>query len=128
MLPPKRVNRRLSSSAARRGLRGCSQDETCSPHATTTRLLLTDAEQLFVFGDNTYGQLGTGERGASSSQAMPVRLALGGSVLQVAAGCVHSLALVQGGGVFSWGYGNVGQLGHDDFLTHSSPRQVPGQP
>ena len=87
-------------------------------------LLLTDAQQVFVFGDNTYGQLGTGERGPTTSLFMPMRLPIGGSsVLQVAAGCVHSLALTQGG-VYSWGYGAVGQLGHDDFLTHAAPKQV----
>ena len=95
-------------------------------------LLLTDAQQVFVFGDNTYGQLGTGERGPTTSLFMPMRLPIGGSsVLQVAAGCVHSLALTQGG-VYSWGYGAVGQLGHDDFLTHAAPKQViiplPGTP
>ena len=48
-------------------------------------LLLTDAQQVFVFGDNTYGQLGTGERGEASSLSMPVRLPIGGqAVLQVA--------------------------------------------
>ena len=47
---------------------------------------------------------------------MPVR--------QVACGWQHTLCLTQAGSVYSWGYGEEGQLGHGDAEDSLSPREV----
>lgn len=46
-------------------------------------------------------------------------------VLQVAAGEAHVVALAaHPGGVFSWGRGRHGALGHGDFEDVATPKQV----
>ena len=44
-------------------------------------------------------------------------------VEQVSAGEKHSLALLDSGKVYSFGYGGSGQLGHGDDEDQSLPRQ-----
>jgi hypothetical protein len=47
-------------------------------------------------------------------------------VVQVAAGGCHSLALTASGGLYSWGQGSSGQLGHGDKENLAVPRVVDG--
>jgi alpha-tubulin suppressor-like RCC1 family protein len=47
-------------------------------------------------------------------------------VVQVAAGQGHSLALTASGGLYSWGEGSKGQLGHGDKENVAVPRVVGG--
>ena len=47
-------------------------------------------------------------------------------MVQVAAGAFHSMALTASGGLYSWGRGDDGQLGHGDKEESSVPRVVSG--
>ena len=70
-------------------------------------LLLTETAEVYVAGDNSYGQLGTGEKGDATSLYLPRRIEVGAArVLQVAAGCDFSLARTADGGVL-WGHGST---------------------
>ena len=42
----------------------------------------------------------------------------------VVAGLEHTVALTSDGGVFTWGSGRCGQLGHGSFNSETQPRKV----
>ena len=105
---------------------------------STHALLTTDSGATLAFGDNFEGQLGTGDR---TSHPTPTSLpALDGKyVTQLSAGYAHSAAVSGRGELFTWGNGELGQLGVNqkdtgihrwDLATHSAPtaiKQLAGQ-
>ena len=65
---------------------------------------------VFGWGDETVGALGNGEGGETSTRH-PQRVLTLTSIIRIAAGDSHSLALRADGAVFSWGSGIGGDLG-----------------
>ena len=81
---------------------------------------------LAAWGTNSTGQLGTGGIVASS---VPVAVNLsaalvGKTVIAIAAGSSHSLALCADGTVCAWGYNGTGQLGNGSTSTSTVPVAV----
>jgi len=73
---------------------------------------------VWAWGDNTYGQLGPTQTTTASrpfaatvniSALSPIPLS---NITRIAAGLVHNLALTGSGTVLSWGYNGSGQLGY----------------
>jgi len=79
--------------------------------------------QLFVWGCNNYGQLGTRSQ---HSLLRPEQLRVPGDlpIVDIAAGCFHSLALSKEGVVYSWGLNAFGQLGTGDTDHRLTPTAV----
>jgi alpha-tubulin suppressor-like RCC1 family protein len=79
-------------------------------------LVLTSTGQLYAFGQNFYGQLGSAtNNGKESANPTPAALALPGAsgpVSQIAAGETHSLALTSTGQLYAFGSNEFGQLGN----------------
>jgi alpha-tubulin suppressor-like RCC1 family protein len=78
----------------------------------------------YAWGDNTYGQLGTGAAAADlaqSSTPLPVVLGAGVHVTEVAAGVGHTLLRTDTGTVLAAGDNSVGELGVDDTLSSDTP-------
>jgi alpha-tubulin suppressor-like RCC1 family protein len=79
-------------------------------------LVLTAPGQLYAFGQNFYGQLGsTTNNGKENANPTPAALALPGAngpVIQIAAGDTHSLALTAAGQLYAFGSNEFGQLGN----------------
>lgn len=74
-------------------------------------------------GGGWEGALGHGDHG-SASVPRPL-LALGEVKVQhIAAGNSHSLAVAEGGAVWSWGWGKHGQLGHGDEKSQLKPCRI----
>lgn len=74
--------------------------------------------QIFGFGDNSYGQLGTNSITPTSS---PVTTVAGGTNWkQVACGGNHTAAVKTDGTLWAWGYGINGQLGNNSSGLGSS--------
>lgn len=46
------------------------------------------------------------------------------NIIDIACGESHSIALTNVGEVYAWGGGQLGQLGHGDFLRQSLPLKV----
>jgi len=86
---------------------------SCGAHHT---LLVTDSGRLFSFGFAACGQLGHGDQ---TNRAVPteVRSLSNERVVNCAAGAHHSLAVTDRGGVYSFGLGHTGQLGHGEENT-----------
>ncbi|HEX5749299.1 MAG TPA: MopE-related protein [Archangium sp.] len=72
-------------------------------------LALDGAGQVWAWGQNTAGQVGTGA--ASASVPSPVKVAGIPAIRAIAAGVNHVLALDTGGGVWAWGLNTSGQVG-----------------
>ena len=88
-------------------------------------VVATEGGGVYTFGSGIYGRLGHGDE---EDQLVPRRVPAAGfnceQVVMVAAGGVHTVALSEAGHVFTWGSGEVGQLGHDDREELWAPRQV----
>jgi alpha-tubulin suppressor-like RCC1 family protein len=63
------------------------------------------------WGDNYYGELGTDTTTANSET--PIAVTGLSNVIAIAAGAVHTCALVSGGTVQCWGSNDYGELGND---------------
>jgi len=78
--------------------------------AGTSHTVAVAGGSLYVWGFNGNGELGTGDT-ASVSRPRFRSHGCAGSVVAVAAGAAHSLALCSEGTVRSWGSNGTGQLG-----------------
>lgn len=78
---------------------------------------------LASWGHNTQGQLGHGHQNpALVPGSVPVNGALAGkTVIAIAAGAYHNLALCSDGAIIAWGYNNHGQLGTGDRQSRNVP-------
>ncbi|KAJ7565806.1 hypothetical protein O6H91_02G076100 [Diphasiastrum complanatum] len=87
-------------------------------------LALLEPGNVWAWGNNEYGQLGTGDTQPRASP-IPVR-GLTGLVLEdIAAGGWHSMALTVDGQVYAWGRGEHGRLGFgDDKSSKMFPQRV----
>jgi alpha-tubulin suppressor-like RCC1 family protein len=96
-------------------------------------LALTSRGAVHAWGQNENGQTGVGTVLQSGFTDIPVSYLphpvghISASVVAVAAGAYHSLALGGGGTVWAWGANDWGQLGTppDPYTSRSAPAQVP---
>ena len=86
-------------------------------------LALTAEGTLLSFGQGTCGRLGHGDTEKQPWPKLVAALAKE-SVVNLAAGGGHSLALTAKGALFSFGVGRHGQLGHDDTASQLRPKQA----
>lgn len=103
-----------------------------------TLMLLQDG-RVFGMGDNTYGQVGVPLSSQESSEEsseqnlveLPVEIkAFEWNVKTLACGDEFSVALTTAGDVFTWGRGQIGQLGlgNDKQGPLATPTKVEGLP
>eukprot|EP00668_Euglena_longa_P036632 GGOE01047080.1.p1 GENE.GGOE01047080.1~~GGOE01047080.1.p1 ORF type:complete len:848 (-),score=221.65 GGOE01047080.1:951-3422(-) len=85
-------------------------------------LVLTDQSEVFSFGWNAYGQLGHGTK-RDSHKPKPISTLLDRRVVSCAAGDNHSLVLCEDG-LYSFGWGLYGQLGHGNKNNQSTPKKI----
>ena len=86
-------------------------------------LVLCADGTVAAWGANTYGRLGNG---STTSSSVPVAVTATGvlagkTVVAVAAGTSHSLALCSDGTMAAWGYNTYGQLGNNGTASSSTP-------
>ena len=86
-------------------------------------LALLERGEVYSFGYGNHGQLGHGDE---QNQLLPKLIAAlqGKRVVQVSGGERHSLALLEGGEVYSFGCGCNGQLGHGDHYNQLAPKLI----
>eukprot|EP00667_Euglena_gracilis_P001027 EG_transcript_1027 len=85
-------------------------------------LVLTDQSEVFSFGWNAYGQLGHGTK-RDSHKPKPVSSLMERRVVSCAAGDNHSLVLCDDG-LYSFGWGLYGQLGHGNKTNQPVPKKI----
>ena len=86
-------------------------------------LALRNDGTVLAWGANAHGQLGTG--GTTDSHIAIPTVTMTGSMVAVAAGKNHSVALTASGSVFAWGADASGQVGDGGGSDVSAPMAVP---
>lgn len=76
---------------------------------------------VWCWGANTYGQLGTG---SAEPRASPTRVGLGVKITQVTSGSDYTCALAENGNAWCWGLGLLGELGQGDVSQLLTPGRV----
>ncbi|KAI1887412.1 hypothetical protein AGOR_G00190030 [Albula goreensis] len=88
-------------------------------------LFLSLSGLVYCCGANAVGQLGLNridERGRFNVREVPALRSLG--VSYISCGEAHTAVLAQEGGVFTFGEGTLGQLGHNSTANELGPRRV----
>jgi alpha-tubulin suppressor-like RCC1 family protein len=92
-------------------------------------LVVTAGGQLYAFGSNEYGQLGSATNsGTNNPNPTPTVVGLPGEigpVTQVAAGSDHSLAVTASGQLYAFGFNYYGQLGRSANTSSGDPNPTP---
>lgn len=68
---------------------------------------ITENGDLYLWGDNTYGQLGNGTNEDSN---IPIKIM--NNVEKVSLGYFHSAAITKNGDLYLWGHNSHGELGN----------------
>ncbi|XP_078415568.1 RCC1 and BTB domain-containing protein 1 isoform X2 [Cetorhinus maximus] len=87
-------------------------------------MVLTTEGEVYSWGYNNCGQIGSG---STASQATPRRVThclQNKRVVAIACGQIFSMAIVDNGEVYSWGYNGSGQLGTGVNGNHLTPSRV----
>ncbi|XP_054996003.1 probable E3 ubiquitin-protein ligase HERC6 [Sorex araneus] len=88
-------------------------------------LAVARSGRVFAWGACSEGQLGIGEVTASVHIPRTIKSLKGIRIIQVSCGDHHSLALTEGGQLFSWGSNSHGQLGlGEEGPSQAEPRPV----
>ncbi|ROL46519.1 E3 ISG15--protein ligase HERC5 [Anabarilius grahami] len=87
-------------------------------------MALTKEGQLFVWGENSHGQLGLGKEELITLSPQPLKSMCGIPLAQISAGGDHSFVLSLSGVVFGWGKNSAGQLGLGDTTDRHVPTVV----
>jgi alpha-tubulin suppressor-like RCC1 family protein len=80
---------------------------------------------LYTFGEGGFGRLGHDDE---ENQLAPKRVAAadweGRCVVSVVCGCSHTAVVLDDGSLYTFGYGDDGQLGHGDGQRQRAPKRV----
>ncbi|MFH4974903.1 hypothetical protein AB6A40_001612 [Gnathostoma spinigerum] len=74
-------------------------------------LFLAEDGKVWSCGNNLNGQLGRGTQTKGCNSIYPVLFSSGTTIVQIAAGRAHSMAVADDGRLFAWGSNSCGQLG-----------------
>ncbi|GBG28712.1 F-box/SPRY domain-containing protein 1 [Hondaea fermentalgiana] len=88
-------------------------------------MAITDRGHVYTWGAGTNGKLGHGDE---ESHTLPRRIDslvdANVRIVQVEAGCEHSVAVSDEGYLYTWGHGDSGRLGHESNRTEKRPKRV----
>ena len=90
-------------------------------------LALTDDGMVYTWGRNDTGQLGNN---ATTDAMLPVAVTVTGTpmsnktIVEIASGARHSLAIDSSGKVYAWGHNGSGQLGNNSTVNALTPVAV----
>lgn len=87
--------------------------------ATTNHTILV-SDKTYVWGLNTYGQLGLGDcQNRHSPQKLPLH-----NIKLVGCGSEHTIAVIMLNEIYAWGRNDKGQLGLGDCTNRSTPQKL----
>ncbi|OZG49232.1 InlB B-repeat-containing protein [Bombiscardovia coagulans] len=82
--------------------------------------------KIYAWGDNNFGQLGTGNTTSTTTPVEVERgeLPAGEHFLQISPGYEHSAALATNGKIYAWGRNQWGELGNGNTTDATTPVEV----
>ena len=84
--------------------------------------MVTEAGDLLMCGCGRQGHLGQGDEDNRATPTLVARAVLDGeAVLMVSCGTHHTVVATEGGGVYTFGLGEDGRLGHGDEEDQLAP-------
>ena len=83
---------------------------------------LTTSGQVWTWGSNIYGELGTGASKQSADE--PEHVTSLENIVCIGAGYYHAVALDNQGKIYTWGLNNAGQLGNNSTTNENRPIQI----
>jgi alpha-tubulin suppressor-like RCC1 family protein/photosystem II stability/assembly factor-like uncharacterized protein len=95
-------------------------------------MALREDGTVWTWGDNNYGQLGSGVSGPSTYRLVPIQVVGPDGtgylteIVAIAGGKNHSLALGSDGTVWAWGDNQFGQIGDNTYTLRTRPTRVRG--
>ncbi|XP_054771309.2 RCC1 and BTB domain-containing protein 1-like [Lytechinus pictus] len=93
----------------------------CGSHHS---LVLTVKGEVFAWGYNNCGQVGSGATANINTPRKVASVLSGKRVVSIACGQTSSLAVIDSGEVYGWGYNGNGQLGLGNNVNQPSPCKV----
>lgn len=87
---------------------------------------LATTGDIFCWGDNSLGALGSPNSGGVTNQLTPALVAGGLSFTALAVGSNHSCAIATGGAAYCWGLNSSSQLGDGTVIARDVPTAVAG--
>ena len=115
------TNSTVSTSSPVQTITGGTNWKQVSCGIYSTAAIKTDGS-LWVWGNNSYGQLGTNN---ITSYSSPVQTIAGGNNWRkVSMGLYHTLAIKTDGTLWTWGRNSYGALGDNTIIHRSSPVQT----
>ncbi|CAM9290375.1 unnamed protein product, partial [Chrysoparadoxa australica] len=117
------TTQRVGTLTAVEKLRGKGAVQVHAYNGCEHTMVVTEDGRLYAFGYNYRGQLG---HGSTNSEPLPrqVRGMEGRRVTQVSCSYYHSVFLCEGGGAFTCGRNDFGQLGIGDTVDRKLPTAV----
>ncbi|KAM4601976.1 retinitis pigmentosa GTPase regulator b [Polymixia lowei] len=90
---------------------------------SNTSAALTESGKLFMWGDNTEGQIGLGKE---SNATTPQQISVGQPITWISCGYYHSAFVTGNGGLYTFGERDCGKLGlaTDQLAGHRAPQLV----
>ena len=95
-------------------------DITRISRGVTHIAFMTKNDEVYICGNNNYGELGLGHR---QPQTSPQKLSLS-NIVMIFCGVNHTIALVKSGKVYTWGSNSWGNLGLGHNADEILPQQV----
>jgi len=83
--------------------------------------IITDSKKIYLFGKNSFGQLGLGHNHPVS---IPTQVKIQNKIKHISCGSEHTIALTQTAELFTWGLNIFGQLGLNDKINRNIPTKV----
>ncbi|XP_011635998.1 RCC1 and BTB domain-containing protein 1-like isoform X2 [Pogonomyrmex barbatus] len=96
-------------------------DIACGSHHSVA---LTEEGEVYAWGQNSCGQVGSS---ISTNQGAPRQVnsnLAGKKVVNISCGQTSTMAVIENGEVFGWGYNGVGQLGIGNYVNQMTPCRV----
>ena len=88
---------------------------------SNTAVITTDGT-LYMWGDNSYGQIGNGQGGTQQKINIPTKIM--NNVKHVNIDSSSVAAITNNGNLYMWGYNGSGQLGDGTKISRNTPQKI----
>uniref|UniRef100_A0A8D9ALL9 Probable E3 ubiquitin-protein ligase HERC4 n=2 Tax=Cacopsylla melanoneura TaxID=428564 RepID=A0A8D9ALL9_9HEMI len=115
-------NKPVPSPRRVKGLASITVVQACAGYSHC--LVLTNTGELYSWGNNEYGQIGTNSSSPAVTKPTRVESLVSLPIASIFCGANHSFVLSKSGAVYGWGKNTCGQLGLNDEQNKFVPNHL----